>query len=106
MRHILILFICSFATCMADDAPQNSQDIALDIRINCPMSDEYEEFLNAIPTPGSHTVDYEEWKASFIDSMTKLINLLESDQVNTSFWSVTAEEHKEIPAASFGDAFP
>ncbi len=106
ITNIFLLAVCSFATCFADDSDQKSRDISLDIRINCPMSDEYMEFFNTIPEAGNHSVEYEVWKEQFITSMTKLIELIESGKVNTSGWTVNTDVHEEPLKGSFNDIMP
>ncbi|MES2344901.1 MAG: hypothetical protein V4494_03060 [Chlamydiota bacterium] len=70
-----------------------SHDIAVDIRINCPTSEELSDFVKSIPLPGHYSTTFEEWKSSFVNNMTKLIRLVESEKVFNSWWSVRNEEH-------------
>ncbi len=71
---------------------ENSHDIAVDIKINCPMSSELQDFVKSIPAKNDHSLNFEEWKSSFVDSMTQLIRLVESEKVFNSFWSVKADD--------------
>lgn len=67
---------------------QDAQSIAVDIRINCALCPEYTEFVNSIPSGNDSSAEWADWKTSFIDNMTKLIKLVESDQVYESMWFV------------------
>ncbi len=73
-----------------DDKPH---DIAVDIKINCPMSIELENFVNSIPPAGDYSSSFEDWKSSFVSSMTQLIRLVESEKVSNSSWSVKTDNH-------------
>lgn len=71
---------------------ENSHNIAIDIRINCPTSPELDEFVKSIPPEGNYSSDFEEWRSSFISNMTQLIHLVESRKVFNSFWSVKTDD--------------
>ncbi len=76
--------------------PINSHDVSVNIQINCPNSDEYAAFLKSIPTKNSDS--FEEWKSSFIDNMGQLINLVESEKVFNSCWSVNTHDNQPTDA--------
>ena len=64
----------------------------VEITISCPMSKEFQTFVNSIPRNDSGIdTDFEEWKSSFVENMTKLIELVESEKVSNSSWSVTTD---------------
>lgn len=67
-------------------------EIAVDIRIDCPMSQELEEFVQSIPTAGNYSSPFGEWKSSFVHNMTQLIRLVESEKIRNSFWSVKTDD--------------
>lgn len=69
----------------------NSHDIAIGIKVRCPMSSELQDFVKSIPPVGNYSSSFEEWKSSFINNMTQLIRLIESGKVNESFWSVKTD---------------
>lgn len=71
---------------------EKSHEIAIDIKINCPMSPELKNFVKSIPTAGNYSSTFGEWKSSFINNMTQLIRLLESEKVFNSFWSVKTDD--------------
>lgn len=73
-------------------ADEKSHEIAIDIAIDCPMSEELKGFVKSIPTPGNYCLSFEEWKSSFINNMKQLIRLVESEKVYHSFWSVKTDE--------------
>jgi hypothetical protein len=68
---------------------KGAHDIAIEIKIICPMSEEYKQFVESIPVEGEYRTDFTEWKSSFINNMNKLISLVESGNVCDSSWSVT-----------------
>lgn len=68
--------------------PEHTHDIAVDIRINCPKGEEYKAFCDSIPASGDYDSSFEEWKNSFTHNMTRLLELVESGKLTTSWWSV------------------
>lgn len=74
-------------------ADEKSHEIAINIKINCPMSTELKDFVKSIPPAGNYSSSFEEWKSSFINNMTKLIRLVESEKISNSFWSVQTDDH-------------
>jgi hypothetical protein len=70
---------------------ENSKDISVNIKINCPISTEYQDFVKSIPSAGQYSSSFDEWKASFTNSMNHLIQLVESEKVFNSWWSVQTE---------------
>lgn len=73
-------------------ADEKSHEISVDIRINCPMSTELQDFVKSIPSAGNYSSSFEEWKSSFINNMTQLIRLIESEKVYHSSWSVKTDD--------------
>ena len=52
------------------------------------MSNGLKEFVKSIPPADQrHTVNFEEWKASFVNSMSNLIYLIEKDENYNAHWS-------------------
>ncbi len=72
-------------------ADEKSHEIAIDIKINCPMSTELKDFVKSIPITGNYSSSFEEWKSSFVNNMTQLIRLVESEKVFNSSWSVKTD---------------
>ncbi len=70
-------------------------EIAVDIRIDCPMSEELQAFRDSVPMGGTCVANFEEWKLSFIENMTKLIQLVKSEKVANSSWSVHVDPIKD-----------
>lgn len=70
---------------------ERTQEIAVEIKIKCPMSDEFMEFARSIPEVSEETVSYEEWKASFVKSMFQLINLIESEKIDQAYWTAKTD---------------
>ncbi len=68
-------------------AEEKTYDIDVEIKMQCPAMDELHEFTALLPDPQASEVDYATWKANFITSMTKLIQLVETDKVKSSSWS-------------------
>ena len=93
MKKIGIICICLSAFHLQ---ALETHEIAIDIRITCPMSPELEDFVQSIPPAGHYSSNYEEWKASFINNMTQLLRLVESDKVFSSFWSVKTDDSQCI----------
>ncbi len=74
--------------------------ILVEIKVSCPMSEEYLDFVNSIPKNDDVPPSFEEWKASFTHNMTKLIQLVESEKVGNSFWGVKIENTAEPESCS------
>lgn len=113
MKKALFILMCIFAcemhaleqdktienretpTLSANDTyqtPDNSHEITIEIKIACPMSAELETFVQSIPKAGTYSTSLEEWKSSFINNMTQLIQLVESEKFYHSFWSVKTDD--------------
>lgn len=73
-------------------ADEKSHEVAVEVKINCPMSAELKDFVKSIPSADNSSPSFEEWKASFINNMTQLIRLVDSEKVNNSFWSAKVDE--------------
>ena len=96
MRTLPKFILSSFlflATASATE--EKTHDITVQIHINCPESPEFTEFVQSIPAAGNHSTTFEEWKTSFVANMLRLVNLVESEQVNSSSWGVNSQEHVE-----------
>ena len=70
---------------------EKSHEITIEIKINCPMSEELNQFVKSIPENGDYSVGFCEWKSSFITNMTQLIHLVESEKIHNSSWSVKTD---------------
>jgi hypothetical protein len=69
-----------------------SHDIAVDIRINCPESDELKNFVRSIPkSDDNYSGSFEEWKNSFKETMTQLIRLVDSEKTFNSILSIKTD---------------
>ena len=73
-------------------ADEKSHEIAIDIKMTCPMSNELEDFVKSIPLADNYSSSFEEMKFSFVNNMTQLIRLVESEKVFNSFWSVKTDD--------------
>jgi hypothetical protein len=63
------------------------------VDIECPPSEEFQAFIDSHPKESQDVItDYQEWKIPFIENMTKLIQLVESEKLYNSSWSVNYEE--------------
>lgn len=93
MNKIMFALMC-FSSFAIDglECDEKSHEITIDIKINCPMSSELMEFVKSIPPSGEYFSTYEEWKSSFINNMTQLFQLIESEKVHSTYWSVKADE--------------
>lgn len=78
-----ILFL---GLCLGNVHAGEEHEINVEIKINCPMSEELQNFFNSTPTKQS--ANYEEWRSAFIDNFTQLIKLVESNKINAGTWSV------------------
>lgn len=72
---------------------ENSHDISVNIKINCPASDEFYEFVKSIPSGGNYSSSFNEWKSSFVNNMNQLVHLVESEKIFNSLWSVNTDAH-------------
>lgn len=88
---VMIPCIFLFSSMYAEE--EKTHDIAIEININCPMSEELANFVKSIPEEGTRSTTYEEWKSSFVNNMTQLIRLIESGKVYNSSWGVKTDEH-------------
>lgn len=73
----------------ADDL---SHEIAVDVKIHCPPSPELNDFVKSIPPKGNYSSTFEEWKNSFVENMTQLIRLVESEKIYNSYWTVKTDD--------------
>lgn len=94
MKKKLSVFICFLAfgiqglECAQQAKTEKPREIAIDIKINCPMSPELKNFVKSIPNKQSP--NFEDWKTSFVHNMNQLIRLVESGKVNEGTWSVNS----------------
>lgn len=87
MRGDMGKFIACFLACVGYlGAEAIHRDVVLNIRLNCPPSEELEAFLAAVPQ--QETANLEEWRTGFVHSMGKLLQLVESKNVNKASWKV------------------
>lgn len=75
---------------------KNSKDIFVNIKINCPKSDEFLAFEKSVPKAGNYSSSFDEWKSSFTNNMNQLIRLVESGKVSHSWWSVNTDDHSPM----------
>jgi hypothetical protein len=69
-----------------------SYDVMVDLKINCPMSGGLKEFVKSIPPADRRSVNLEEWKASFINSMSSLIRMIENEKIYQAYWSAKTDD--------------
>lgn len=81
------------ASPVSERGEENSHDIAVEIKIKCPMSPELKDFVKSIPPSGDYSTNFEEWKSSFVNNMNQLIRLVESEKILNSFWSINTDEY-------------
>jgi hypothetical protein len=67
------------------NAEEKLHKLSVTIDIECPMSEELQAYIDAVPTEQSPT--FEEWQASFAESMTALIQLAQSGKVRDCGWT-------------------
>lgn len=98
MRNVLLAVatLFTFNAFAFENEPQIEKeegfhDIVVKIRISCPPSDEFQQFLQSIPPPGNYSSSFDEWKYSFIHNMRYLIQLVESENIGNSWWSVETD---------------
>ncbi len=93
MNHLTkcfcLFFLILSAKIFAEE--KKTHEISMEIKISCPMSDGLQEFVNSIPEISSQSVSFEEWKKSFVNSMTQLIKLVENEKIAASFWSAKTD---------------
>lgn len=92
MKKILLGLVCLLSFEMHAFGAEKEHTIAIEININCPTSEAFNEFMKSIPSAGNYSSNYDEWKSSFINNMTQLIHLVESEQISNSSWSVKVDE--------------
>jgi hypothetical protein len=87
--------ILSAGACANDDAQQ--YDVKVGIELQCPMSPELQNFIEAIPLQSDEDHnDYAQWSRDFVLSMKKLIELVESGEVGNASFTISVSD-KEIP---------
>jgi hypothetical protein len=89
----LSVLVCSGAALHAWEEPLHT--ISIDIKVSCPMSEEFNAFVQSIPH--GQSVSYEEWRDGFVNNMTQLIYLAESGKIASSSWSVKTDDDLEHP---------
>lgn len=68
-------------------------EVLFGAKLKCLMSVELKEFAKSIPLSGNYSsATFEEWKNSFVNTMTQLIYLVESENIFDSFWFAQADE--------------
>jgi hypothetical protein len=83
---------------LAKNKKENSHDISVSVKINCPTSDEFQAFMKSIPPSGNYASSLNEWKSSFVNNMNQLIHLVESEKIFHSSWSVNTDQ--QLPQAA------
>lgn len=76
----------------SQEIDKKSHEIVIEIKIECPMSAELADFVDSIPTAGTYSSSFQEWKSSFVNNMMQLIHLVESEKILNSYWSVKTDE--------------
>lgn len=89
----LLIFQLKNSPPIAEHKKENSHDISVNIKINCPTSDEFQEFVKSISPEGRYSSNFNEWKSSFVNNMNQLIHLVESEKIFNSWWSVNTDAH-------------
>ena len=74
---------------------EKPHEIVIEIKIQCPTSEEYNQFVASIPKNSGDTSTYDEFKYSFTNNMTQLNRLVESGQIHDAWWTVKTDEGKE-----------
>lgn len=67
--------------------------IKMTVEMECPASEELQAFINAQPVGSEESLtDYQQWKFSFLQSISRLEQLVESEKIYNSSWSVTTDK--------------
>lgn len=81
---------------------EGSHNISVNIKINCPKSEEFQQFIKSLPVAGNYSSNFTEWKSSFITNMNQLIHLVESEKIFNSWWSVNTDSKGELTSGEDG----
>lgn len=91
MKYLLLtcLFALLSATVAAYEDVQKF-DVKVGIELQCPMSQELQNFMDTIPTGEDYDEnDWDSWSHDFVLSMRKLIELVESGKVGNAVYSTS-----------------
>ena len=64
--------------------------LELEIAFDCPRSDALQDFIQSIPDPEALSED--DWKPSFLNNLSKLASIVETDQIAGGFWSISIHD--------------
>jgi hypothetical protein len=93
MRLLILSALLACTQLQAEE--EKSHDILVQIQLTCPECPELANFTKSIPEAGHNPASYEEWKESFVTNMTRLIELVQSDNVYNASWGASSQEHIE-----------
>lgn len=79
----------------ADEEPTHS--VTLEMALKCPYSMELQNLIDSIPPIDRDSPEWEEWKQSFVNNMQRLIELVESDKVGNSYWTIHVSPAQDSP---------
>lgn len=74
------------------DENDESHDISINIKMNCPMSPELIDFVKSIPPTSNDSSNFDEWKPAFTNNMAQLIHLVESEKIFHASWSTSTDD--------------
>jgi hypothetical protein len=77
------VFLSSFA------CANELKEVNIEVKLLCPLSDELQNLLDALPKTYNGNENYEEWKQNFVAAMRKTIELVESGKVSGYSWSTS-----------------
>lgn len=85
MKKILI-----FLSFLAADlgAQDDFLEFTMEIKIQCPPSEEFRAFWESIPSGENESVSFEEFQFSFVQTLNQLVCLVESGKIYQSSWWV------------------
>ena len=89
---VLFTFLFFAATVCAEEKKPHEHEVAIKIKIHCPMSEELIKLVQSLPYPEDRSVDFEDWKTSFVHSMSELIHLVESGKISSSSWAAKTDD--------------
>lgn len=96
MRTVCVLmsslFLLASSVIHAEEKPQ---EIVIEIKIQCPTSEEYNQYVASIPENSGDTSTYDEFRYSFINNMAQLCRLVDSGKVNHAWWTVKTADKED-----------
>ena len=90
LHKTIVFFIVSSSSILYAEKEQ-FHEITVEIKIKCPLSEELKEFADSVPTENGST-SLDEWRYSFSNTMTRLINLVESQKIASSSLSIKIDD--------------